>query len=82
MGQLKKSIGLHLKTSKPFNTLENQAGMPSSSKMLLSTDTVQNTHTHISQEAMNVCERGSQRADRQELNSHSGKGEASALKQG
>lgn len=34
----KKSIGLHLKTSKPFNTLENQASMHSFSKMLLSRD--------------------------------------------
>lgn len=51
--------------------------------MLLSTDTVENTHT--SQEATDICLREAAReewVDRQELNSHSGKREASALKQG
>lgn len=79
----KKSIGLHLKTSKPFNTLENQASMHSFSKMLLSRDGGE--HTRLPWRPEWVCERSNQRGervDRQELNSHSGKREASALKQG
>lgn len=75
---------VYTQTSKPFNTLENQASMPTPQQNAVK-HRQSGEHTHTSQEATDICLREAGReewVDRQQLNSHSGKREASALKQG